>query len=252
MKAIMLAAGVGKRLYGDSGDQPPKSLLRFDGATLMARHIAVLKEFDVDGLALVVGYRKDAVGGEARNAGGDGFVTLLENPRFREGSMISMWTAREVLQSGDDVLLMDADVLYHRDLIGRLLDSEPANCLLLDRDFDDGDEPVRLCIRDGHPVEFKKAAEGAFDLVGEWPGFLRFSPQAAEKLADSLDAMMAREEFEAPDEDAIRHLILAEPAGTFGFEDITGVPWIEIDFPEDVARAESEILPRINDRAAAE
>ena len=30
------------------------------------------------------------------------------------------------------------------------------------------------------------------------------------------------------------------------FEDITGTPWVEIDFPEDVVKAETEILPLID------
>jgi choline kinase len=30
-----------------------------------------------------------------------------------------------------------------------------------------------------------------------------------------------------------------------GFERIGGLPWVEIDFPEDVDRAEREILPRL-------
>jgi choline kinase len=42
---------------------------------------------------------------------------------------------------------------------------------------------------------------------------------------------------------AIRDLVLADRDGAFGVEDVTGLPWIEIDFMEDVARAESEILP---------
>jgi len=33
-------------------------------------------------------------------------------------------------------------------------------------------------------------------------------------------------------------------------EDITGLPWIEIEFAADVDRAEAEILPRINAAAA--
>ena len=30
-----------------------------------------------------------------------------------------------------------------------------------------------------------------------------------------------------------------------GFERVDGLPWTEIDFPEDVVRAEREILPRL-------
>jgi len=56
-------------------------------------------------------------------------------------------------------------------------------------------------------------------------------------------------------EEAIRDVLLTSPRGTFAFEDVTGVPWIEIDFAADVARAENEILPRIasaaNKRRAA-
>ena len=34
-------------------------------------------------------------------------------------------------------------------------------------------------------------------------------------------------------------------SGTFAFEDITGIPWIEIDFAADIERANAEVLPRI-------
>jgi choline kinase len=49
---------------------------------------------------------------------------------------------------------------------------------------------------------------------------------------------------DAPHEEAVRNVLLREP-GAFGFEDVTGVPWIEIDFPEDVVRAREQILPAI-------
>ena len=45
-------------------------------------------------------------------------------------------------------------------------------------------------------------------------------------------------------EDALR-AVLRTAAPPFGFEDVTGLPWIEIDFPEDVKRAETEVLPRL-------
>ena len=46
-------------------------------------------------------------------------------------------------------------------------------------------------------------------------------------------------------------MLLTAPRDAFAFEDITGMPWIEIDFAVDVERAEAEILPRI-EMAAAE
>ena len=49
---------------------------------------------------------------------------------------------------------------------------------------------------------------------------------------------------EQPHEEALRDVLLADPQA-FSFEDITGLPWIEIDFPEDVVQARQRILPRL-------
>ena len=52
---------------------------------------------------------------------------------------------------------------------------------------------------------------------------------------------------ERPMEDAVADVIRAAKP-PFGFEDVTGLPWIEIDFPEDVERAETGILPKLADQ----
>ena len=40
-------------------------------------------------------------------------------------------------------------------------------------------------------------------------------------------------------------MLLTTPRGTFAFEDITGMAWIEIDFAADIERATRDILPRV-------
>ncbi len=249
MKAIMLAAGVGRRLYGDDDNQPPKVLIELGGKSLLARHLENLKAIGVDELTLVVGYRRDEIVREAMTAAGNigmaDFIQPVVNERFRSGSVISLWTARKTLCSGDDILFMDADVLYHPLLLERLRAAPAGNCLLLDRDLEEGDEPVRLCVRDGRPVDFGKMIEGDFDLGGEWPGFMRLSPEGAGKIAAAAAAFMNEARLDAPYEDAIRRVMVEEAPGAFTYADITGIPWIEIDFPGDLERAEKEILPKL-------
>ncbi len=55
MIAVMLAAGVGTRLFGGDHSQPAKALLRFDGKSLLHRHIEILLENCVDRMVIVVG-----------------------------------------------------------------------------------------------------------------------------------------------------------------------------------------------------
>lgn len=242
----MLAAGVGSRLYGHDGNKPPKSLLEFGGKTLMRRHIEALKKFGVTELTVVVGFRRDEVMAEAE-AHGDGFVSFVENPDFSTtGTTVSLWHAREVLNGGEAVLFMDADVLYHQDLIGRLVKSEHENCIIFDHGAAHCMEAVKLCVRDSHPVAFGKGIEGEFDQVGEWPGFLSLSADVARRLADACQTYIDNNKLLEPMESPLRDVLLSEPKGTFWIEDITGLPWIEIDFPADLIRARDQILPLID------
>jgi choline kinase len=245
MKAVMLAAGVGSRLYGDDGTQPPKSLLQFDGKTLLRRHVDILKSQGVESLTLVVGYRKELLLAEIQAMGASDYVTPIFNPDFRDGPVVSFWLAREAMTTGSGSLFMDADVLYHPSLIARLIAAPNPNCFLFDRHLDPGVDPVRLCIKGGVPVEIGKMVEGEFDQVGEWPGFLKFSPAIARKVCEVAERQIKAGQNKLAYEPAMREVLMSEPRGTFGFEDISDVPWIEIDFPEDLERAKGDILTRI-------
>lgn len=243
MHAVMLAAGVGARL-GEGDEAPPKALLSFGGHSLLARHIALLRNAGVDGLTLCVGYRAEALAHEIVQNGGQNFVQTVINPDFHEGSLVSLWTARKALASGDDVLLMDADVLYDQRLLARLVETDHANAFLMDRDIEPGEEPVKLCIKDGRIVDFEKRVEHAHDYHGESVGFFRFAPAMADKLAGHVETLVSGGLRDVWYERAIRDLVLAEP-DEFGWEEVTGLPWLEIDFRADIARAETEILPRL-------
>ncbi len=250
MKAIMLAAGRGTRLSGHGANQRPKCLLRFGGKSLLSRHIEILRALGIEELVLVVGYRADEVLAEVSSIGAGDFVAALHNPDFERGSLVSLLCARETLGAGAAVLVMDADVLYDARLLRKLVETRHPSCLLMDRDFEAGDEPVKLCLRDGVPVEFRKdIGRVVYDTIGEASGFLRASSAFGRALVAASEAYVDAGQLDAPYEEAIRDVLLSDAPPPVGVEDITGIPWIEIDFPEDVERAENEILPRIGSAA---
>lgn len=245
----MLAAGLGIRM-DPHPTGPPKVMLSFDGKTLLARHIEILRAFGIEELVVGVGYQAQAIEREIGRLGAQGFVRTVFNPRFREGSLLTMLALREAMGDGD-VLLMDGDVLYDRRLLARLVESRHANCFLLDRDFEPGDEPVKLCLCADTIVEFHKQIDGvAFDACGESVGFFRFEPAVAAAIMAAGQAHADAGRHDLWYEEAIRDVVLAAP-DRFGYEDVTGLPWIEIDFPEDLRRAEREVLPRLKETARA-
>ena len=245
MKVVMLAAGVGSRLQAAPEKQMPKVLLRFDGKSLLQRHIDILKRHGIKEIVLAVGYRHEDIEREITAIGAEGFVRTVLNKDFTEGNIVTLWTVREEFCKDEPVLLMDADVLYDEGIITRLINSSHENCLLIDRDFDPGDEPVKICIRDNRIIEFRKWLTAEFDYCGESVGFFKLSSRIARQLIDQTGHYIAQSNREAPYEEAIRDLLLTSPPGTFACEDTTGLPWIEIDFQEDIERAKNQILPQI-------
>jgi choline kinase len=133
-------------------------------------------------------------------------------------------------------------------MMQRLIDSPVANCFLMDRDVEPGEEPVKLCMRGDRLVDFHKQPTEAHDYYGEWIGFLKLSPAMAGRVPGATRPYVESGQESSLYEVAIRDLVLADREGAFGIEDVTGLPWIEIDFMADVARAEAEILPHLEPR----
>src|SRR4051812_27078966 len=151
MISVILAAGRGRRM-GAGDDSASKILLKFGGRSLLERHLAILESCGIEEIFIVVGFAADQIQDEVVRIRPGVPVSFIENPRFTEGSVVSLWVAESVMKRGDPVLLMDGDVLYDKRLMERLVGTRIDNCLLMDRNIEPGDEPVKLCIRDGRIV----------------------------------------------------------------------------------------------------
>jgi choline kinase len=247
MRAIILAAGRGLRLQQADDRQLPKCLLQFGGMSLLERHLRLLRQAGVAEVVLALGYRHERVEAELDRLNWLPRPEIVLNPRFELGSVLTVHSAADALTRGGDVLLMDADVLYDQRIVTALVAGDgPANRVLIDRDFEAGDEPVKLCISEGVPIELRKKLEPelTYDMIGESVGFFRFNQAGAGRLASLVEDYVTRDCAHMPHEEAVRDL-LRERSQIFEVADVTGAPWIEIDFPTDVIRAAHEVLPQL-------
>jgi choline kinase len=246
MRAAILAAGLGNRL-GPRAQAEPKVLLRFGGRSLLERHLSALAAIGVAEVAIGVGFEAGRVEAELRRLKPPAAMTVstVLNPDFARGSVVTLWTLRKFLTRGGDMLVMDGDVLYDRRMLRRLAETRHRSCFLVDSRQPLDDEAMKLAMKSGEPVDFRKAIGRPHDSVAESVGFFRFSETIAVKLTEAAKAQIDGGGADDYFEEALRAVLLAEPPGTFGVEDVSGLPWIEIDFPEDVARAEREVLPAL-------
>jgi choline kinase len=248
VRAIILAAGRGMRLSPSLEEPLPKCLLRFGGRSLLERHLHLLRAAQVHEVVLALGYLHEMVEAELGRLHLP-HPEIILNPQFELGSVLTVHSVADALTRGGDVLLMDADVLYSERIMQALVAGpEPINRLLIDRDFEPGDEPVKVCLRGSVPVELRKQVPAGlrYDTIGESVGFFRLGAAAAQRLRE-LTADYARSgRGHLPHEEALRDLLL-EGSHPFDSADVTGLPWIEIDFPQDVTRATRDVLPQLGD-----
>lgn len=242
MKAIICAAGRGVRL----GVNSPKVLLEFGGRTLLEWHALRLREVGVPEVVLVTGYLREQIARVLPEIAARHGVSIRElvNERFQEGSVLSVAAALPEFEgSRDPILLMDADVLYPAQMLERLIHSSVPTALLIDREYSTkDDDPVLVPVKNGLPFEFRKKWTGQADFVGESVGFFKIAPGDLTMLVEETRARSVGSNVRDSYDDVLRTMVLAD---RFGFEDVTGLPWTEIDFPEDLSRAREEVLPRI-------
>jgi len=239
MKAVILAAGVGKRLWQVTQHRP-KCLIEFGGRSLLHRYLATLASVGIRRVDIVVGYKQEMIRGavERESCGVD--VRFLVNEQFHRGSISSLWVARTALD--DDVIVMDADVLFHREILRRLVQSPYENALLMDETVKQTGEECMVVVEGGRVVALTKKLPEHYDYVGEGVGFLKVKHADTPHVVASLRSYIDREAWTMEYEDAL--------SGYFrdvkvGHEKIGGLPWTEIDFLEDVRKAELDVLPRL-------
>ncbi len=237
MKAILLAAGRGRRL----GVDEPKCMISVAGRSLLERHLDHLGAAGITHLTVVVGHLHEhlrtalRIVQDARRALGQPLpfpVEVVFNELFEHGSIVSLQKAAHHLEDGG--VWMDADVFYPGKLLKRLVSSPKENCVLLDGRSSEQGEEMMLAVRGERVMRIARSVGTEWDLVGESVGFFKVGPAGGKRLRAVLDAEIAAGRLDQEHEDALDKA-LADTE--FGFERVDEFPWTEIDFPEDVETA---------------
>lgn len=235
MKAIILAAGVGSRIRPLT-DNCPKSLLKVDGKTILEMMISHLQECGINEVVFVLGYLQDQI---------KDFVTLnfpdlkahfVTNERYAETNTgFSLMLAKDLI-NGSTFIKFDADVVFDKEILKRLIDSEHANCLCIDKNINLDAEEIKVIVKEQNRVLKASKTVNPKDAIGESIGIEKISSETAKLLFAELELMMKDEQnHQEYYEGAYERLIDQNVA--FYALDISGLKWTEIDTHEDFVTA---------------
>ncbi|MTE21736.1 NTP transferase domain-containing protein [Streptomyces sp. TRM43335] len=242
MIGLVLAAGAGRRLRPYT-DTLPKALVPVDPegqgtTTVLDLTLGNFREVGLTDVAVVVGYRKEAVYERKAALEKKYGVTLhlVENDKAEEwNNAYSLWCAREVIAEG--VILANGDTVHPVSVEQTLLDARGDGkriILALDTVKKLADEEMKVVTEPGRGMRRITKLMDPADATGEYIGVTLIEGEAAADLADALKATYERDP-QLYYEDGYQELV--DRGRTVDVAPIGEVKWVEIDNHDDLNKA---------------
>lgn len=273
-QAVILAAGRGSRLAEHTREMPkallpigPRAQSDATPTSFLRRQVELLHAAGVREIVVVVGCLKELIYDEAKRW--DVKLSFVENPTpdmGTSGSLHSFQFATRsqfgVLDGTKQTLMMDGDIVYHREVLARLLDAPEQSSLLVSTQHRGDDEEVLVYGTPEHPRFLGKGLRphlvAGEPCLGEAVGIVKFAPVDHALARDTLDWMLGdpsapegsgRHKGFGPARRATEHEELTQRfmryrkmrCVMFGAE----LPFMECDDANEYARVRTSFYPRV-------
>lgn len=240
MKAIILAAGMASRLRPLT-ENTPKCLLKVGEKCLLQRSIDALASDGIRDLVIVTGYLHEMIETFVAEQYGDKInVKFIHNDVFDSTNNIySLWLARPEAE-GQEILLLDSDLLYDPRIITKVMESDADNVLTLIR-HELGEEEMKVVLdrENGTIIEISKTCNPA-DAAGESLGIEKMGCRYTSALYQELEPMMNEEHLENVFYERAFERLIAK-GHTYKVIDVTELFSCELDTVEDFENAKEKI-----------
>ena len=241
MQALILAAGMGKRL-GELTQHNTKCMIKIHSVTIIERMLQQLTSFSIDRIILVIGYEGEKV----RLLIGDSFngtpIIYVENPIYdRTNNIYSLSLAKNYLLE-DETLLLESDLVFSTDIISRLLADPYPNLAVVAKYQSWMDGTVVMLDNDDNILNFitKKAfnyqnINSYFKTVNIYKFSKEFSANIYVPFLGAYSKALGNNEYY---EQVLRVISLLDIQDLKAMR-LNGEKWYEIDDLQDLNNAET-------------
>lgn len=241
MQAIILAAGMGRRL-GEFTANNTKCMLEVNGIRLIDRMLSQLSKLELSRIIIVIGYEGQNLKNYLTKSYPDWNIEFVENRVYdKTNNIYSLWLARGYMGE-DDTLLLESDLIYEDSILKAAVDCPNPNIALVSK--------------------YETWMDGTMVRINDELDIVNFIPKAAFKYSDTefyyktvniykfskdfivnhylpfLDAyikVLGENEYY---EQVLRVITLIDKCGIKALP-ITGLNWYEIDDVQDLRIAET-------------
>ncbi len=250
MQAIILAAGMGRRL-GELTEHNTKCMVKVHGVTLIERALHQLEQLELQRIVLVVGYEGKKLIAHVNALQIRTPIVFLENPVYdKTNNIYSLSLAKDYLGK-DDTLLLESDLIFEDDVLN-LLVSDPRDTLALVDKYESWMDGT--CLKLGENDRIDAVVPGSRFLFSETDKYYKtvniykFSKQFSSSyyipFLQAYQKALGENEYY---EQVLRVIAMLDQP-VIQAKRLTGQRWYEIDDIQDLDIAESLFAPNADEQ----
>lgn len=238
MKAVILAAGTASRLRPLTNNTP-KCLLKVGEHLILELTIRNLIMNNINELVIVTGFEQQKIKDYISVRFPQLNVNYIYNNLFdTTNNIYSLWLAKDVLL-GNEIILLDSDIIFDYKIIERLINSGYENCLALKK-HKLGEEEIKVkADTTGKVQEISKVVPPSL-AAGESIGIEKFGEKSLYKLFDIIDKLIIEQKKVNIFYEVAFEQMIKEGDDIYAV-DTTDLMCMEIDTADDLSTADKLI-----------
>ena len=229
MKAIILAAGEGKRLRPLTYHMP-KCMVEIQGKPLIEHNLDNLVKCGINEIIIVCGYKAETIINRfGTNHNGVRIKYILNMDYENNDNMFSMGLARNEIT--EDIIYFNADVICNPNIIRKMINSPHKNVIVIDDVNPIEQDHMKVRIVDGKLEEIRRDLE---DPTARAIGMYKLCLEDAKKYYANIDRLIfdgkTKLKIEIP-------MTMMFPNFEIHAESTENHAWFEVDDARDLASA---------------
>ncbi len=245
MQALMLAAGMGRRL-GKYTDNQTKCMVKIGGKTLLERIVEAIKEAGINRFIIVAGYEAEKLVDYVKaNITGIDIQFVYNKDYAITNNIYSLYLAREYLAQ-DDTILLESDLIFEKRIVREMVECPHKNLVAVAKYEQWMDGTVTLVRENNEITEFieKKDfrfidANSYFKTVNIYKFSKEFSNKQYIPFLEAYIRAYGKNQYYEMVLKALAHLPLANLTAF----NIGDAAWYEIDDAQDLNIANTLFAP---------
>ena len=241
MQAIILAAGMGKRLKELTRNNT-KCMVKVNGETLIERLLHQLDNVNLSRVVIVVGYEGQKLMDFIGTLGIKTPITFVDNPIYdKTNNIYSLFLAKDYMKE-DDTLLFESDIIFEDSILTGLIEDPRGTLALVDeyKPWMDGtclrlDEDDKIVdFISGKKFDFTNTT-GCYKTVNIYKFSKHFAKKQYIPFLEAYQKALGVNEYY---EQVLRVITMLDGAEIVG-KRLNGEKWYEIDDEQDLDIAET-------------